>query len=183
LATIQIDNHLLLRNYEIDDFQQLFDAINNSRSHLNPWLGWVAKTTRAEHSYEFIQLSQERLHAQEALTLGVFYNGEIIGGVGMHDWDHATRRAQIGYWICKGYEGQGIVTRSLRGFIGYLFGQVGLHKIEIHYVTANKRSAKVAEGLGFTLEGVIRQSTMRNGMIEDIAITGLLRQEWEKDNK
>ncbi len=183
MATIRIDEHLLLRTYEIDDFQQLFDAINNSRQHLGPWLGWVARTTRAEHSFEFIQQAQQKVHAQEALSLGIFHEDVIIGGVGMHDWAHDTRRAQIGYWLCKDYEGQGIVTRALEAFIGYLFGQIGLNKIEIHYVTANKRSAKVAERLGFRLEGIIRQSTLRNGMPDDLAITGLLRNEWENAAK
>ena len=179
MATIQIDEHLLLRNYEIDDFQQLFDAINGSRQHLGAWLNWVGKTTRAEHSLEFIQESHRKLLDQELLALGIFYDGVIIGGVGMHDWSHDTRRAQIGYWISKEYEGRGIITRSLRAFITYLFGQIGLNKIEIHYVTANKRSAKVAERLGFRVEGVIRQSTIRNGMPDDLVVTGLLKSEWE----
>jgi len=71
------------------------------------------------------------------------------------------------------------VTRSLEHFIEYLFVITGLNKIEIHYVPANKRSAEVAKRLGFRLEGVIRQSTMRNGMPEDTVVTGLLKNEWK----
>jgi len=179
LATIQIDEHLLLRTYEIDDFRQLFDAINGSRQHLGVWLSWVGKTIRAEHSLEFIQESHRKLQDQEMLALGIFYDGEVIGGVSMHEWTHNTRRAQVGYWICKEYEGQGIVTRVLGAFISYIFEHVGLNKIEIHYVTANNRSAKVAERLGFKTEGVLRQAGFRNGMIEDMVITGLLKNEWE----
>lgn len=176
---IKIDDQLLLRPYETDDFRQLFDAINNSRQHLGSWLHWVASTTRQEHSLEFIQQAQHQLYTQEALALGIFYDGNIIGGVGMHDWTHPTKRAQIGYWLVKEYEGKGIITRSLQAFIDYLFSVTGLNKIEIHYVAANKRSGKVAERLGFRLEGVIRQSTLRNGVPEDTIVAGLLRSEWK----
>lgn len=179
MATIKIDGQLELKTYEIDDFQALFDSINSSRQHLGQWLSWVAKTTRAEHSLEFIQQAQHQLHTQQALAMGIFLNGTIVGGVGMHDWSHDTKRAQIGYWICKEHEGKGLVTRSLQGLINYLFGITGLNKIEIHYVPANRRSALVAERLGFRLEGVIRQSTMRNGVAEDIVVTGLLKNEWK----
>ena len=176
---IIIDDQLLLRTYEIDDFNDLYAAINNSRRHLGPWLAWVAATTRPEHSLEFIQRSHHQIHVQEALVMGIFYNGTIIGGLGMHDWSHDTRRAQIGYWLCKEYEGKGIIGRSLKGFIGHLFSVAGLNKLEIHYVPANKRSAAVAQRLGFRLEGIIRQSVQRNGMTEDMVVTGLLKQEWK----
>jgi ribosomal-protein-serine acetyltransferase len=179
LASITIDNDLLLRSYQVDEFGELFDAINTSRRHLAPWLNWVSKTTKPEHSLQFIQRSQDQLHNQEALPLGLFYKGRLAGGIGMHEWTHETKRAQIGYWISKEYEGKGLIVKSLITFVDYLFNKTGLNKIEIHYVPANTRSARVAERLGFRIEGIIRQSCSRNGVIEDIIITGLLKSEWD----
>jgi len=178
LASIIIDNELLLRSYEVDDFQELYNAINNSRRHLAPWLNWVSKTTKPEHSLQFIRKSQDQMHDQEALALGIFFKDKVIGGIGMHEWDQATKKAQLGYWIATEYEGKGIILKSLIPFVDYLFEKTGLNKIEIHYVAANKRSAKVAARLGFIIEGIIRQSCLRNGIMEDIVITGLLRNEW-----
>lgn len=175
---ISIDEHIVLRPYEVADFEELFAAVDRSRQHLGRWLPWVSATTRKEHSMEFIQKSMQELNDQESLVMGVFYDGAIIGGVGMHEWHHDTKRAQIGYWIDKEYEGRGVVTRCLQGFISYLFSVVGLNKIEIQYVVANKRSGAVAERLGFVIEGLIRQSALRNGIAEDVVVTGLLRQEW-----
>ena len=179
MVSIIVDNNLLLRSYEPDDAQELFDVINNSRKHLHPWLAWVDKTTKPEHSLQFIQKSLQQLNNQEALELGIFHDGKIIGGVGMHNRDLETKRAQIGYWISKEYEGMGIVSRCLIKFIDFLFEKIGLNKIEIHFLPANKRSAKVATSLGYKVEGIIRQSIMRNGMPEDIVITGLLKSEWK----
>ncbi len=177
MAIIEIDKHLLLRAYTREDHEALFNAVDSSRKHLNPWMNWVAKTTRPEHSLEFIENTINQLREQEALALGIFLNGELVGGVGMHEWCHDTKRAQLGYWIAADYEGKGIIGKSLTAFIDYLFSKTNLNKIEIHYAAANIRSGNVAQKLGFRLEGIIRQSTLRNGIAEDKVITGLLKSE------
>lgn len=181
MTTIVINNDLLLRTYNADDHKALFDAVNNSRKHLAAWLPWVARTTRPEHSLQFIQQSQEQMHSQQGLPLGIFLNGNIIGGIGMHDWQHDLKRAQLGYWIAGEHEGKGIIMQCIIPFINYLFDKTDLNKIEIHYSAANTRSAKLASRLGFAIEGIIRQGSIRNGIIENLVITGILKSEWNAE--
>lgn len=176
MISIQIDEKLLLRSYLPEDAAALFSVINESRAHLNPWLGWVSKTTKVEHSQQFIEQSLQQ--NKESLALGIFYDHKLVGGIGMHNWDMEIKRAQVGYWISKGFEGQNIVHRSLNHFLRFLFEKTGLNKVEIHFVPANIRSAHVANRLGFKVEGVIRQGVLRNGMLEDYVVTGLLKSEW-----
>jgi ribosomal-protein-serine acetyltransferase len=176
LISLQIDEKIQLRSYVPEDAEALFAAVNDSRSHLNPWLSWVSKTTRVEHSLQFIEQSLQQ--QKETLALGIFYDNILVGGIGMHNWDMDTKRAQLGYWLAKGYEGQNIVHNCLVPFIRFLFEKTGLNKIEIHFVPANKRSAQVADRLGFKIEGIIRSGVLRNGMLEDYVITGLLKSEW-----
>ena len=183
MVSIIIDNNMLMRSYEPNDAQDLFNAVNNSRAHLHPWLDWVDKTTKPEHSLQFIQQSLHQLHTQEGLALGIFVDKKIIGAVGMHKWEQPVKKAQIGYWISKENEGKGIMLRCLSRFVDFLFDKIGLNKIEIHFVPDNTRSAKVAERLGFKLEGVIRQSCLRNGVPEDIVIAGLLKDEWKRKSR
>jgi ribosomal-protein-serine acetyltransferase len=178
VVSILIDNNLLLRSYHVEDARDLFQAVNESRAHLRPWLIWVDSTTKQEHSLQFIQMSLQQQHSQEALALGIFYNRKIIGGIGMHHWDHVLEKAYLGYWISKEYEGQGIVNKCLERFIDFIFDKVGLNKLEIHFIPSNKRSACVAERLGFKVEGVLRDSYVVNGVFTDIVITGLLKKEW-----
>jgi ribosomal-protein-serine acetyltransferase len=181
MTTITIDNDLVLRSYTEEDYIELFEVINKSRRHLAPWLGWVNKTTRPEHSLEFIRLSHDQLHNQQGVAMAMIYQGRIAGGLGMLEWNHDVKKAQVGYWIAKEHEGKGLVSRSLGVFLHYLFDHVGLNKIELHYSPANSRSAKVAERLGFRLEGILRQSFSRNGIIEDLVITGMLKSEWARN--
>jgi len=177
MVSITVDDNIVLRTYTPDDAGELFSVINSNRAHLHPWLPWVDKTTKQEHSLQFIEQSLHELNMQQSLVLGIFYYNRIIGGIGMHDWHQPTKRAQAGYWISKDYEGRGIMTRCMTYFTGYLFDRIGLNKVELQFVPANKRSAKMAERLGFKIEGVIRQSTLRNGMPEDLVVAGLLKSE------
>lgn len=179
MVTITVNDQITLRTYLTEDAEPLFAAVHSVRGHLSPWLDWVNHTTKPEHSLHFIQNSLHQLEMQEALALGIFYNGGIIGGIGMHQWDHKVKKAQIGYWIIKEYEGKGIVTDSLQHFLSFLFGKIGLNKVEIHFVAANKRSSKVAERLGCQIEGILRQSAVRNGSVENVVIAGLLKSEWQ----
>ena len=181
MATIDIDPQIQIRSYQPEDAAELFEAISASRAHLHPWLDWVDKTTKPEHSQQFIRQALQEAHEQRSQSLGIFYDGRIIGGIGMHEWHQPTRRAQVGYWITKEYEGKGIIYKCLSAFITYLFDKVGLNKIEIHFIPANTRSAKVAERLGCKVEGVIRQSVLRNGVPQDMVVAGVLRGEWKSE--
>jgi len=178
MVSILIDNEMLLRTYQLDDAPELFRAINESREHLRPWFDWVDQTLRPEHSQQFIQQSLVQMQYQESIALGIFHKRRIIGSIGMHHWDHKLKKAQLGYWLTKEYEGKGILHTCLTRFIDFLFEKPGLNKIEIHFIPQNVRSASAAERLGFKVEGVIRQSSLRNGMLEDVVITGLLKNEW-----
>lgn len=119
--------------------------------------------------------------AGEGMALGIYLQQErvLIGGIGMHNWQHDQKRAQIGYWIAKGYEGRGLMTRSAERFVDFLFRKIGLNKIEIHSLPHNERSLAIAFRLGAKIEGCIRQSYLTSGKLEDIVITGILRREWE----
>jgi len=178
MVSILIDDNILLRSYQPDDAAELFLAINGSRLHLRKWLSWVDTTLKPEHSVNFIQQSLIDQHDQRALSLGIFCDRQIIGGIGLHHWDHYLRKAEIGYWITKDFEGKGIITNCASRFIDFAFQKIGLNKIELRFMPHNQRSAAVAERLGAKVEGIIRQSHLFNGKLEDIVVTGILKEEW-----
>ncbi len=183
MVSILIDEDLLLRTYHPDDAAALFQVIHNSRTHLRTWMSWVDRTTKPEHSLQFIQQALQDINTQQSLTLGIFRNREIIGGIGMHNWDHQLRKAQIGYWIAKDFEGKGIITRSAERLLDFLFQKLNLNKVELHFATGNTRSAAVAKKLGAVTEGIIRDGCMINGRFEDLVISGILQREWNQRKK
>lgn len=178
MERIIINDDLHLRTWKEQDTDELYSLVHHNRSHLHPWLEWVDKTTRPEHSRNYILDSLHDIEVQASMSLAVIAGNQIAGSVGMHHWDHLANRAEIGYWIAKKHEGKGIITASLTAFAGFLFRHAGLNKLEIHFLTGNRRSAAVAARLGFKTEGIIRQCVLRNGILEDKVIMGLLKSEW-----
>lgn len=179
MVSILIDDELLLRSFTTEDAPLLFEAVEKSRKHLRPWLSWIDTTTKQEHSLNFIQQTIQWQNNQEGLVLGIFCKRKIIGGIGLHHWDQNLKKGQLGYWIAKEHEGKGIVHQCLRRFIDFLFTKVSLNKIEIHFVADNVRSKKVAERLGCKLEGVLRESYLKDGKFSDLVVMGLLKSEWK----
>lgn len=180
MVSILVDQDIQLRSFTVEDAPVLFETIETSRSFLRPWMKWVDHTTRVDEVAQFIQGAQSRLHQQEGLELGIFRHQQILGGMGMHNWDHSTKKAQMGYWLRPAVEGEGLAYRCGLRFLQFLFEKPGLNKIEIHFMARNHRSAALAKRLGFQIEGVIRQSYLIHGQLEDIVITGLLKSEWKQ---
>ena len=179
MTSILIDDDLLLRSYRPEDAPELFRVVQESREHLRPFLNWVDGTTKPEHSLQFIQNAQVQQNAQQALPLGIFLNQrELIGGIGLHSWDHSLARGQMGYWIAGPHEGAGLMSRSAVRFIDFLFKRLDLNKLEMHIVPHNTRSLALAARLGAVNEGTIRQSIKVNGLLEDVIVTGILKSEW-----
>jgi len=93
--------------------------------------------------------------------------------------DHLHKSAAVAYFIGKDFQGRGIVTSSVSSVIGYGFGRLGLNRIELQCAAGNLASRRVAERLGFTLEGTLRQSEILHGAVVDVHVFGMLREEFK----
>ena len=70
------------------------------------------------------------------------------------------------------------MTASCRAVVQYAFNDMGLNRVVIRCATGNRRSRAIPERLGFTLEGVAKQSEWLYDHFVDLAIYSLLRSEW-----
>ncbi|MFT4062466.1 MAG: GNAT family protein [Edaphocola sp.] len=176
---IEVADSVKLRKYKEEDAAELFALVTANRAYIRPWLTWVDATRRQEDSLEYIRQANHLAKIQEGLALAIEVEGKIAGSIAMHHWHHETKRAQVGYWLSHHLEGKGIMNVCLGSFLGFLFTDIGLNKIELHHLTENKRSAALAKRTGFVTEGIIRQSTWLNGRLQDVVVQGLLRSEWQ----
>lgn len=176
---LKVTPDIELRNYREENADELFSLIDANRQHLRSWITWVDRTQKAEHSLDFIRSGIQDQHDQKGLFLGIFKNDKLIGGIGMHAWNHEVRKAEIGYWLSKEETGKGILHQCATVFVSFLFDKLNLNKIELHHFPANEKSAAVAKRLGFKIEGWLREHTLFNGHLQDIIINGLLRKEWQ----
>jgi ribosomal-protein-serine acetyltransferase len=63
--------------------------------------------------------------------------------------------------------------------IDYGFGELGLNRIVIWAATDNLRSIAIPGRLGFTREGVERQSQWLNDHFVNIVVYSMLQSEWQ----
>lgn len=175
---LSVNERLLLRTYSAGDAPALSALINLSRGQLQQWLPWVAHIRTEADALYFIRKTKQQQATQSGITMAIFRDGLLAGGITMQYWDHELQSARLGFWIGKPYEGQGLVSEALTRFIDFLFGHTAIQKLEIRFVPENKRSAAVATRMGFRPEGVLRHSYRHNGRATDLVVTGLLRTEW-----
>jgi ribosomal-protein-serine acetyltransferase len=94
--------------------------------------------------------------------------------------DTPASSAEVGYWLDAGFEGRGLVTRAVTVVLDHAFGPLGLHRVELQTTTDNSRSRLVAQRLGFTQDGLLREAAAFPDGRRDVAVYGLLADEWRK---
>jgi ribosomal-protein-serine acetyltransferase len=156
----------------------VFKLMDQDREHLRQWLPFVDKTHTEDDTLCFIRSTLEQFAANNGLTAGIWTGGQFCGVLGTLKIDWLNRRVEIGYWLGKSFQGQGMVTDCCRTLINHLFNELDLHRVEIQCAVGNARSAAVPHRLGFTLEGTRRQAHLLNGEYQDLLMFGMLKPEW-----
>lgn len=177
---IKVNKDIELRFWEVKWAPDLFALTEKNRQHLQPWLPWVPKVKEENDSRKFILKCQKEYKKGEAMELGIWFKGELVGCIGLHQINKDSRNAAIGYWLSFDYYGRGIVTESVRALINFAFKELKLHRIEIVAGTDNHKSCAVAERLGFIKEGVKRDIEFVDSRFLDYAVYSILEHEWKK---
>jgi len=100
--------------------------------------------------------------------------GEAVGGIGLMPGDDVSRAsAEVGYWIGESYWGRGIMTEVLRAVTEEAIHRFGLHRVYALPFAENVASARVLEKAGFTREGMMRRSAVKDGRVLDQLIYGI----------
>lgn len=106
--------------------------------------------------------------------------GEVLAGaVGLRRLaDVESRTMEIGYWLGQAHWGRGIATEALRRFSLWAFENVpDVLRLEACVFGDNPRSAAVLRKVGYTFEGTRRKAVVKNGVVLDMMIYSLLREE------
>jgi ribosomal-protein-serine acetyltransferase len=80
--------------------------------------------------------------------MGVFIEGKIAGGCGLHD-RIGPSGLEIGYWTHPAFLRQGVATGAARLLTDAALALPGIEHVEIHHDKANEASAGVPRRLGY----------------------------------
>jgi len=99
-------------------------------------------------------------------------SNRAIGAIGLHARD-ATMR-EVEFWMAPWARGRGVMTDAVRLVCRWGFADLGLGRIEWWANVGNYASRRVAEKVGFTMEGTARARLLHRGVRVDGWCAGLL---------
>ncbi|MGH2686564.1 MAG: GNAT family N-acetyltransferase [Actinomycetota bacterium] len=135
--------------------EQIWNAAEASLDELRPWLPW-ARAASPEASRDFAERSETAWVADTDYAFTVMEEGEVVGGVGLHT-PRLEGLGEIGYWSRTDRTRRGYTTEACNALLAFAFQTVGLYRVELRAGVENRASQRVAEKLGFRLEGTLRQ--------------------------
>ncbi len=168
----------MLRAVAPTDAATIFAAVNANRERLGAWLPWVMSSRTVADTAIFIDVARRQAAGNKGEQWCVFYRDVFVGMLGQVRLNLSHRNAELGYWLDSAFEGHGIVTRACQSLLAVMFGDAGLHRVEISAAAGNYRSRAVPERLGFQLEGTIRGALRVNGHYHDRVVYGMLADEY-----
>jgi RimJ/RimL family protein N-acetyltransferase len=143
----------VLRRYERDDIDALYDAVEESREHLRPFMPWADESRGQFETFVADSVEQWKGGADRNFLIVDAESAAPLGGCGLHA-RLGPDALEIGYWLRTGATGRGVVTAAARALTQAALGVHGVTRVEIHCDQANVRSAAVPRRLGYRLDRI-----------------------------
>ncbi len=141
----------------------------------------VARYTRIPSPYKlrdaraFVAATKRGWRNSSAAHFAITETGKerALGSIGLGiNW--ADGSGEAGYWVARDARGRGLATRSLRLVSQWALGDLGLARLSLFTDVENTASQRVAEGAGFSREGVMRSLLELGGERRDCVAYALL---------
>jgi RimJ/RimL family protein N-acetyltransferase len=153
-----------VRSWRASDVDSLVAHANNRNV-------WINLRDRFPYPYtakdgrRFIRASRE-MDPETFFAIAV--GGDAVGGIGFVLQSDVERvSAEIGYWLGESLWGRGIMTDALIATTTYAIERHGLTRIFAVPFANNVSSCRVLEKAGYVLEGRLRRSAIKAGVVVD----------------
>jgi len=155
---------LLLRPIGPDDVEAVYAACQDPQ--IQRWTT-VPSPYLLEHAEHFAcDYVPKAWAAGDAALFGVtdLGDGQLLASVGLHfDRGRDDGIAEIGYWTAASARGRGITTEAVAAVCAWGLTSCGVQRLEWYAEVGNVASRRVAEKVGFTIEGTLRSFLLRPG--------------------
>ncbi|HZC06819.1 MAG TPA: GNAT family N-acetyltransferase [Ktedonobacterales bacterium] len=172
------DDRVTVRPHHQSDFDELWEAIQESRDELRPWLPFADQSQ--EELRNWLAQTEAKWITREMLGMGIVERstGRLVGNIGLmvRSWEIGS--FEIGYWLRTSATGHGYMSNAVRLVADFAFDHLDAHRVMIRCDAENARSAAVPTRLGFTLEGRMRRDfSAPDGQIRDTLVFSMVRED------
>jgi RimJ/RimL family protein N-acetyltransferase len=164
-------DRFILRQWQDCDAQGLADIANNKKIYDN-------LRDAFPHPYSLEDAKQYISNVKNSDTLfAVIIDNKVAGSVGVFIKDDVYRKsAEIGYYLAEEYWGRGLMTEIIKEVVKFTFENFDIVRIYAEPFARNKGSRRVLEKAGFRLEGILKNSIIKNDIIEDSCVYAILKE-------
>jgi RimJ/RimL family protein N-acetyltransferase len=178
-----VGERVIVRPYRPGDGAQLWEAVEESREHLLPWLPWGDTHKSPSDSEEFARKMEAKWLLREDMPAGIWERatGRYLGGTGLHRIDWEVPSFEIGYWLRKSAVGNGFMTEAVRLLCALAFETLGANRVHIQAAAGNLKSAAIPPRLGFVLESTQRNAKrISTGELVDMLVFAMTPTEYKE---
>ncbi|MGF1695590.1 GNAT family N-acetyltransferase [Vibrio lamellibrachiae] len=172
MFTYTIDDQLKIALVEESFATSYANLVHDQIEYLSRWLAWPPFCQTEQDFRLFIQRSLHDYAEGKSMTCAIIFEGKIVGNCSFNNIDHCLKKVEVGYWLSKGEQGKGIITRVVLQLIYIAFNEMEMEKVQLSAATDNLASRAVAERVGMTLEGIITNQEKIGDRLLDHAIYG-----------
>jgi ribosomal-protein-alanine N-acetyltransferase len=98
----------------------------------------------------------------------IVVGGHCVGGIGLERLSDVHRLSgELGYWLGVDYWGRGIATEAIVAVTEWGFGTLKLKRVFAQPLADNLASCRALEKAGFILEGTLKHSAIKEGVLRD----------------
>lgn len=178
MKIITVKDNIVLKELELSDAEHIFKAIDSQREYLGEWLPFVEFTKSVKDSLEYVNSVVTMPEECKEWQFSLFCGNNFAGLAGFKETDRLNRKSEIGYWLKEEFQGRGIMTETVRALIKFGFSELCLNRVQIKCAPENVKSNKIPQRLGFTLEGIERDSEfVREGVFRDANVWSLIKKD------
>jgi len=130
----------------------------------------------------FIAWTHRERAAGRYICFGVVPQGfeHAIGIIQVRTLGAGFDIAEWGFAIGSAFWGTGMFQAAAKEVLGFVFGDVGVLRLEARSAVANGRGNGALQKIGATREGLLRKSFLRDGVYLDQVIWSICQDEWRQ---
>lgn len=167
---------IYLRAMEPEDME-MYRYMINDEDVSRMVVGWSFPVCKREQMnwYERVAMSD----VNKRFTICMIENDQAVGMVTLTNIDLVNRSAFHGIKLhpsCP--KGKGVGTDAVMTLMEYAFNQINLNRLDGEWFLYNTASKKLYEKCGWHEEGIKKNAIYRNGEYHDLAICGILKEEY-----
>ena len=171
---------LILRPIKDEHAEFIFKY--RSDSLVNQYQGWIPKTISEVHDFIATKVSAE-INIPDTWVQCVLFKKdtyELIGDIGIHFLKQEPGAVELGCTLDKEYHAKGFAAEALSAVIDYLVLELKKDLVVAYIDSANKRSIRLFERLGFRNEMRTAESDgFKNDWPNDLKYV-IYRNNWKK---